>query len=221
MDRGEHLGVRVRVPRIDVDDDRRERERHRGQQPAARVELPPAREVAGEERKHEEAEVPREPRRLLVGEARGEPRDLQRDGRGQAEQERLEPAAHRARGLVAAAQDELLPEPPAVLARELAGERVEVAHPLHGDEERLVVREAGLVQLGDLAAKVVLELVDVAAVHTGRPRDVCPPLVDLRLHALHQASTAASRQTSFSARVTVSHCLCWSASAARPSLVIT
>ncbi len=108
-----------------------------------------------------------------------------------------------------------------MLARELAGERVEVAHPLHGDEERLVVREAGLVQLGDLAAKVILELVDVAAVHAGRARDVRPPLRDLRLHALHQASTAASRQTSFSARVTVSHCRCWSASAARPSLVIT
>ena len=57
-----------------------------------------------------------------------------------------------------------------MLARELAGERVEVAHPLHGDEERLVVREAGLVQLRDLAAKVILELVDVAAVPPGAPR---------------------------------------------------
>ena len=169
VNRGQHLGVRVRIPRIEVHEERGERERRGRERPAAQVELPPAREVAGEERQHEETEVPREPRRLLVGEVRGEAGDLERDGRAEAEQERLEPAAHRAHRLVAAAQDELLPEPPAVLARELAGERVEVAHPLHGDEERLVVREASLVQLRDLAAEVVLELVDVAAVHSGAP----------------------------------------------------
>ena len=94
-----------------------------------------------------------------------------------------------------------------MLAGELAGEGVEVAHPLDGDEERLVVGEPGGVQVGDLVAEVVLELVDVAAVDAGRVRDVGPPLGDLGLDATAIASrlpgqrSAASRarQTSPSA----------------------
>ncbi len=194
MERDEHLGVRIRFPRIEVDDERRERERRRRQHPAARVELPSAREVPGEERQHEETEVPEEPVRLLVGEVRGEACDLNRDGRSQAEQERLEPAAGGARRLVATAQDELLPEPPAVLARELPGQAVEVAHPLHGDEERLVVCEAGLVQLGDLVPEVILQLVDVVPVDARGVGDVRPPLRDLRLHALHRSGLPGGRQ---------------------------
>ena len=51
-----------------------------------------------------------------------------------------------------------------MLAGELARHRVEVPHPLHGDEERLVRGETGRAQLGDLVAEVVLELVDVVTV---------------------------------------------------------
>ena len=180
MERDEHLGVRVRVPRVEVDHERGERERRRRQRPSPRASSCRRRaKYAGEERQHEQTDVPREPGRLLVGEAGSEARDLDRDGRGHGEDERLEPAAGRARRLVVAAQDELLPQPAAVLARELPGQGVDVAHPLHGDQERLVVREAGRVQLGDLVAKMILQLVDVAAVDARGARDVGPPLCDL------------------------------------------
>ena len=134
---------------------------------------------------------------------------------------RLEPAARAAHRLVVLASKELLPEPAAVLARELAGQVVDLPEPLHRDQEAFVGREPRGVQVGDLLAKVVLELVDVAAVDAGRSPDVGTPLCDLRFECLHrQASRAVSRQTSLSARVTATHC-CWcSASAVRPSSVI-
>ena len=144
-----------------------------------RVELPLASEVRGKERQHEETGVPRQPGRLLVGEAGSEACDLDRDGRGHGEDERLEPAARRARRLVVIAQDELLPQPAAVLACELPGQAVEVPQPFHGDQERLVGREAGRVQLGDLVAKMILELVDVVAVHARSVGDVGAPLCNL------------------------------------------
>ena len=84
----EDLGVGVRIPRVDVDHERRERERRRGQHPSAEVDLPSVSEVGGEERQHEQAEVPREPARFLVGEAGSEARDLDRDGGGCGEGER-------------------------------------------------------------------------------------------------------------------------------------
>ena len=113
-----------------------------------------------------------------------------------------------------------------MLSRVLPRQDVEVAHPLHSNEERLVLRQAGLVQIGDLLAKMILELVDVAAVDAGALADVLAPLCDLRLEASTYASpTAASNpppgQTLFSARLTAAHCRCCSASAARPSFVIT
>ena len=114
-----------------------------------------------------------------------------------------------------------------MLPRVLPGEAVDVSEPLHRDQEPLVGREAGRVQLGDLMAKMILELVDVAAVDARSVRDVRPPLRDLRLEALHRhaspsavSTTPEPGQTSFSARVTASHCRCWSASAVRPSSVI-
>ena len=90
------------------------------------VELPLASEVRGKERQHEQTGVPRQPGRLLVGEAGSEACDLDRDGRGHGEDERLEPAAGRARRLVVTAQDELFPESAAVLACELSGQAVDV-----------------------------------------------------------------------------------------------
>jgi hypothetical protein len=136
-------------------------------------------EVAREEREHEQGAVPEQPRRFLVGELRGEACDLQRDARGHGEDERLHPLPGRARRLVLAPQDELLPQPAPVLARELPRQGVEVPHPLHADEERLVGREAGRVELGDLVAQMRLQLVDVAAVDGLGLRDVRPPLGDL------------------------------------------
>ena len=213
MERDQLLGRRVRVPRVEVDHERSQRERRRRQHPVLRVELPSVREVPGEERQHEQTEVPREPGRLLVGEVSSEACELDRDGGGRGEGERLDPAAGRARGLVVTSQDELFPQSPAVLAGELPGQVVEVAHPFHSDQERLVVGEAGRVQLADLVAKMILQLIDVVAVDARGVRDVGPPLRDLCLHALHAhtssravSSTPEPGQTSFSARVMVSHC---------------
>jgi hypothetical protein len=68
-----------------------------------------------------------------------------------------------------------------VLARELARERVEVAHPLDRDEERLVRREPGLGQRRDLLAQVILELRHVDGVDRLPSPEEAPPLVDLLL----------------------------------------
>ena len=44
---------------------------------------------------------------------------------------------------------------------ELAGERVEIADALHGDEERLVLRQPRIHQRPRLAAQVILQLVRI------------------------------------------------------------
>ena len=227
MERDEDLGVRVRVERIEVDDERRDDERRSRHHPPAKVERPPAGEVRRQERQHEQAEVAREPRRLVVGEAREEARDLDHDGRANGEHEGLDPAARGRRGFLPRAE-QLLPQPVAVLAGELPGDGVHVAQPFHRDQERLVLLEPGCAQLGHLVPEVVLELVDVVAVERRGPGDVHPPLGDLRFHVLHaHASPRVVRRApdpghaSFRARVTASHCRRCSASAARPSSVIT
>ncbi len=52
--------------------------------------------------------------------------NLDRDGRGHSEDERLDPAAGRERRLVVIRQEELFPESAAVLARELSGQAVDI-----------------------------------------------------------------------------------------------
>ena len=187
----EDLRVRVGVKRVNVDYDRSDDERRCGERPPARVEPAPVGEIRGEERQHDEADVAREPVRLLLGEAGGEPGDLDRDGRRDGERERLENASRCERRRVVVTQ-ELLPQTTAVLARELTRELVQVAHPLHADQERLVVGETGRVQVSDLLAKVILELVDIVAVRARRPRHVSAPLRNLRLDALHCHGFAAA-----------------------------
>jgi hypothetical protein len=125
---------------------------------------------------------------------RGEACDLNRGARGHGEDERLDPPAGRACRLVLIAQDELLPQPAPVLARELSGHGVEVAHPLYGDEERLIGREAGLAQLGDLVAKMRVQLIDVMAVDGRGLGDVGPPLGDLCLNTIHGSGLTECRR---------------------------
>ena len=145
VERDEDLGVRVRVVRVDVDHERGEHERHRREHPSPGVELPSAREVRGEKRQHEQRGITRQPGWLvIVGKAGSEACELDRDGRSHGEGEGLDPAGRHARRLVVGSQ-ELLPEPAAVLARELPGESVEVPHPFHGDQESLIaVRPAAV-----------------------------------------------------------------------------
>jgi hypothetical protein len=133
MERDEDLGVRVRIPRVEVDYERSEHERRRRQHQLPGVEVPSAGEVPGKERQHEQAGVPRQPCWFFVREAGSEACNLDRERRSRGEDERLEPADRRMRVLVVTAQDELFPQPAAVLARELPGEVVDIPHPLHCD----------------------------------------------------------------------------------------
>ena len=168
------------APRVEVDHERSEHERCREQRPLPGGELPLTGEVGGKKRQHDQTRVPRQPGWLVVvGEPGSESCDLDRDRRSHREGERLEPGAGRARRLVVIASEELFPESAAVLARELSGQVVDVPQPLHGDQEPLIRREAGRVQLGDLVTKMVLQLIDVVAVDARRSSDVGPPLCDL------------------------------------------
>ena len=84
-----------------------------------------------------------------------------------------------------------------MLARELAREGVEVAHPLDRDEERLVGREARLGESRDLLAQMVLELRHVDGVDGLPAAEVAPPLVDLLLER-RRLSRSGHRQAPWS-----------------------
>ena len=133
---------------------------------------------------------------------------------------------------------ELLPEAVRVLARELPGKGVEVAHALHRDQERLIGGEPRVDQHRDLLAQVVLQLRDVDGMDRLPASEVVPPLVDLLLErhpgavGRHRqapcgrvavdatwfagAGSASVRQMPRSVSSTACHCRCSSASWARP-----
>ena len=77
--------------------------------------------------------------------------------------------------------DELLPEAFRVLARELPGEGVEIAHALHGDQERFIGGEPRVDQDRELLPQMVFQLRDVDGVDRLPAAKVAPPLVDLLL----------------------------------------
>ena len=68
-----------------------------------------------------------------------------------------------------------------MLAGELPGESVELAHALHRHQERLVGGESRPHEHRDLLAQVVLELRHVDGVDRLPAAEVAPPLVDLLL----------------------------------------
>ena len=122
-----------------------------------------------------------------------------------------------------------------MLAGELAGDLVEAAHPLHGDQERLVAGQARVLQVGDLVAQVILQLVDVDRADRLMPLDVAAPAPDLRLELGVRASApsltwSCRRRASLAdgllrrrcraPRRRPSHCSRRSASASRPAGVI-
>lgn len=179
MERDEDLGGRARTVRVEVDHERKKRERRGRQHPSPDVELPSLGEVTSEERQHKQADVAEQPSRFLFRKLSSEACQLNRDARSQGEHERLEPLAGWAPWLVFTPQDKLLPQSATVLACKLSGQGVEVSHPLHPNEERLIGCEAGRVQLGDLIAKMTLQLINVAAVDGLGLLDVRPPLGDL------------------------------------------
>ncbi len=167
----ELVGARADLERVQVHheseggDDSDERDRRRARDAAQE------REVAGEHRQHEEAQVARKPRRDLVAEQLGarvaparrrEPGDLHEHGRENRERQHRrhrEPST-----LVGFGCDELLPHAVAVLASELGGQLVDLAEPADRDRERLVGTQARGFEVGDLLAQVTLELVGIRLV---------------------------------------------------------
>ena len=97
MERDEDLGGRVRTERVEIHHERGEHERDRRQHPVPGVEPPPVCEVRGEERQHEQTDVPHQPTRLLARCISSQSCNLHRDGRSHSEDDRLEPAAERPR----------------------------------------------------------------------------------------------------------------------------
>ena len=121
-----------------------------------------------------------------------------------------------------------------MLAREFARESVEVSHPLHRDEKRLVGGEPGVGQDRHLLAQVILEFRDVDGMDRLTATQEASPLVDLLLEdgsgvrgrdaqapcGAGVTGPESARQMPRSVSSTASHCRCSSASRARPWSVI-
>ena len=110
-----------------------------------------------------------------------------------------------------------------MLARELAGQRIEVAHPLDSHQERFIPVEASFGEGRELIAKMSFQLLYVGTVNSLTAAQVRPPLRDLlfersigdRRHTVHAFIQIPLRVPS-----TAFHCSRWAASCARPSFVI-
>ncbi len=154
------------------------------------------REVRGQERQDEQADVAHQRCAVVDPGDAGLDRDARPDRECEHDRELAPP---RRAGVVGVLrnEDELLPQPVGVLAGELAGDGVEVAEALDRDEEGLLVIEAGRVPVGDLLAQVVLELVDVGRGDRLATLHVSAPPVDLGLqlsvvrHHAHPSTAAA------------------------------
>ena len=210
-----------------VDHHRGDHEWHGHHQRLAQGESPSPGEVAGQEGQHEQARISQQPRCLFGREPGRHTCDLDRGGRRDGEHECLQPPTVGLLLLTAVGNDELSPQPGAVLAGELAGQLVDCPHPLHRHQERLVGREADLRQISDLSAEMVLQLLQVAAIDRRALFDEGTPLLDLQLQLVHahalpkaKGSRSPPPQASPRAFATVTHCRLCSASAACPSSVI-
>ena len=84
----------------------------------------------------------------------------------------------RRRGVAPGSTHELLPEPLGIFVREFARQSVLIAHPLDGHQERFVLVQARPAQRVDLAAQVILELLDVGGMDRLPSPEVLPPLRD-------------------------------------------
>ncbi len=108
-------------------------------------------------------------------------------------------------------------------ACELARQRIEAAHALHRDQERLIRRKAGLGERRQLVAQMALELFHVGTVNGLAAAQVRTPLRDLFLERLigeRRHTVQACIQMPRRVPSTAFHCCRWAASCARPSFVI-
>ncbi len=88
----EQLGRGALPVRVEIDHEGGGHKRGGAQEGLPQGEFSSAREVAGEEGHHEQAGVAHQPPWLLAREPRGQACDLDRDGRGDGERQRLGPA---------------------------------------------------------------------------------------------------------------------------------
>ena len=187
-------------------------------------------EVAREQRQHEEGRVAGVEHIGLVvdderlTEQRGQ---LDGDARCHSEAQDHEPldAPRRVRiAWVIGCDDQLLPQPLGVLARELARHRVEAAHPLDRHKERFVVGQPGLNERRHLIAQVRFQFLDVGAVDGLAAAQERPPLRDLRLERLPALEGRHVREASIqmprNVASTTRHCFCWTVRCARPCRVM-
>ena len=119
--------------------------------------------------------------------------------------------------------DQLLPQPFGVRARELSRQRIEAAHALDRDQERFITCQPALGERRQLIAQMSLELLDVGSVKGLPAADVRPPLRDLFLERLIgecRHTVHAFIQMPRSVPSTAFHCCRWAASSARPSFVM-
>ena len=221
-----------RLERIDVGEDGGRDERR--SQPTERAGVQPTSpgEVAGQQGQDEETQVAGVELAVLVQLQSEEHRHLDGDGGRRRERERDDGVPPRSRVQLSAAggrRDQLLPEAVRVFLGELPREGVELAHPLHRDEERLVGGEPRVAEHRHLLAQVILELRDVDRVDRLPAADEAPPLVDLLLerdgrirsrHLQAPCGSGVARQMPRSVASTACHCLRSSARCARPCAVI-
>jgi len=209
---------------------------HRDREPSRGT--PQPEEVRREHREHEKPEVAVEPGRprLPAGAARvaaGDACQLDADRRDGREHQHRDERTAAARGVAAtvtdpvagADQDQLLPQPVAMLARELGGHQIHRAEPLHRDEEGLLLAEPGQLELGHLFAQMPLELVDIRRIDRAIAGHRGAPLGDLLLENVHGQAPASfivpGPQSDPSARVAVSHWRRCSRSWTNPESVIS
>ena len=140
VQRREHFGAASRLEGIDIGEHTRREKRPGEPADGAGGEPPLPDEVAGQQWQHEEARIPGVEAPGLVHLDPEERRQLDEHGRrhGQSQGDEGIRSGPRPRLTGVRGDDELLPEPLRVLASELPGEGVELAHALHRHQERFI-----------------------------------------------------------------------------------
>ena len=180
------LGVAARGEWIDVGEYTRRDERHGQPADSAGVKPPLPDEIAGQEGQHEETQIAgvEVEAGVLVQSDPEERRHLDDQGRRHRKTEDDDSIRSSPRSWVPGIRrdnDELLPEAVRVLARELPGESVQVAHALHRHQERFIGVEPRVDQAPYLLAQMVFQLRYVDGVDRLPAAEVAPPSVDLLL----------------------------------------
>ena len=187
MEDSEDEGAAVSREGHHVHDDGGGDERHGQPDASRRPECAPPREVSGQKRQHEEAEVAQVEETefpVFVCQADAEENGkLERHRRSDRQTDGDDRVLREPRWAVAGVgrDNELLPEPLGVFESELPRQGVEIAHAFHRHQECLVLGQTRIAQGADLVPEVVFELVDVAGTNCLSSQQVSAPLRDALL----------------------------------------